>query len=164
VERAADVLASREAAARPVEAFPDDPEEGVAYLVMGSVEAGFEIPEALPGGRGLALLSEAEFYGRAAGIDSRQVKRLASRRKNVVDPLQLRAGDYVVHQTHGIGRFVELVQREVASGTAHRTRTARHDRHRRQGAARLPGDRVRAEQARHARATSSTCPPISSTC
>src|SRR4029079_11260386 len=35
---------------------------------------------------------------------------------NVVDPLQLKAGDYVVHQTHGIGRFVELVQREVASG------------------------------------------------
>ncbi|HEY4153128.1 MAG TPA: transcription-repair coupling factor, partial [Pseudolysinimonas sp.] len=56
-----------------------------------------------------------------AGIDSRQVKRLASRRKNVVDPLQLRAGDFVVHQTHGIGRFVELVQREVASGQ----RTAR---------------------------------------
>jgi len=116
VERAADVLASREAAARPVEAFPDEPDEGVAYLVMGSVEAGFELPETK-----LALLSEAEFYGRAAGIDSRQVKRLASRRKNVVDPLQLRAGDYVVHQTHGIGRFVELVQREVASGQ----RTAR---------------------------------------
>ena len=116
VERAADVLAGREAAARPVEAFPDDPEAGVAYLVMGSVEAGFEIAESR-----LALLSEAEFYGRAAGIDSRQVKRLASRRKNVVDPLQLRAGDYVVHQTHGIGRFVELVQREVASGQ----RTAR---------------------------------------
>ena len=116
VERAADVLAAREAAARPVEAFPADPEAGVAYLVMGAVEAGFEIPESK-----LALLSEAEFYGRAAGVDSRQVKRLASRRKNVVDPLQLRAGDYVVHQTHGIGRFVELVQREVPSGQ----RTAR---------------------------------------
>ncbi|HEY4225618.1 MAG TPA: transcription-repair coupling factor, partial [Pseudolysinimonas sp.] len=121
VERAADVLAGREAAARPVEAFPDDPDEGVAYLVRGSIEAGFEIPGALPGARGIAVLSEAEFYGRAAGVDSRQVKRLASRRKNVVDPLQLRAGDYVVHQTHGIGRFVELVQREVASGQ----RTAR---------------------------------------
>ena len=70
--------------------------------------AGFELPEAK-----LALLSETEFYGRAAGYDSRQVKKLASRRKNVVDPLQLKAGDYVVHQTHGIGRFVELVQREV---------------------------------------------------
>ncbi|MFW8746026.1 CarD family transcriptional regulator, partial [Mesorhizobium japonicum] len=49
------------------------------------------------------------------------VKKLASRRRNVVDPLQLRPGDIVVHQTHGIGRFVELVKREVASGE----RTAR---------------------------------------
>jgi transcription-repair coupling factor (superfamily II helicase) len=111
VERAADVLAAREAAARPVDEFPTEPEPGVAYLVMGSVEAGFELPEDR-----LAVLSEAEFYGRAAGIDSRQVKKLASRRKNVVDPLQLRAGDYVVHQTHGIGKFVEMVQREVSSG------------------------------------------------
>src|SRR6185437_7896667 len=61
-------------------------------------------------------MSESEFYGRAAGYDSRQVKKLGVRRKNVVDPLQLKAGDYVVHETHGIGRFVELVQREVSSG------------------------------------------------
>ncbi|GMA96130.1 transcription-repair-coupling factor [Pseudolysinimonas kribbensis] len=116
VERAADVLAGREAAGRPVETFPADPEPGVAYLVKGALEAGFELPEAR-----FAVLSEAEFYGRTAGVDSRQVKRLASRRRNVVDPLQLRPGDIVVHQTHGIGRFVELVKREVASGE----RTAR---------------------------------------
>jgi transcription-repair coupling factor (superfamily II helicase) len=116
VERAADVLAGREAAGRPVHEFPEDPEPGVAYLVQGALEAGFELPQAR-----LAVLGEAEFYGRAAGIDSRQVKRLASRRKNVVDPLQLTPGDVVVHQTHGIGRFVELVKREVASGE----RTAR---------------------------------------
>jgi transcription-repair coupling factor (superfamily II helicase) len=120
VERAADVLAGREAAGRPVDAFPEKPEPGVAYLVRGALEAGFEVPET-EGAGGLAVLSEAEFYGRAAGIDSRQVKRLASRRKNVVDPLQLKPGDVVVHQTHGIGRFVELVKREVASGE----RTAR---------------------------------------
>jgi transcription-repair coupling factor (superfamily II helicase) len=111
VERAADVLAEREVAARAVDDFPADPDAGVAYLLQGSVEAGFQLP-ALK----LALLSESEFYGRSAGIDSRQVKKLASRRKSVVDPLQLKTGDYVVHQTHGIGRFLELVQREVASG------------------------------------------------
>ncbi len=61
------------------------------------------------------MLSEAEFYGRSVGYDSRQVKKLASRRKNVVDPLQLKAGDFVVHETHGIGKFVELVQREVSA-------------------------------------------------
>ncbi|HWH26633.1 MAG TPA: transcription-repair coupling factor [Pseudolysinimonas sp.] len=112
VERAADVLGEREVSARSVDELPPDPEPGVAYLLRGTVEAGFQLPDAK-----FALLSEAEFYGRSAGVDARQIKRLASRRKTVVDPLQLKAGDYVVHATHGIGKFVELVQREVASGT-----------------------------------------------
>ncbi|MGN6271523.1 MAG: transcription-repair coupling factor [Protaetiibacter sp.] len=111
VDRAAQVLAEHEVAARIVDAVPSDPQPGVAYLVTASVEAGFEQHEAR-----FALLSEAEFYGRAAGIDSRQPKKLASRRRNVVDPLQLKAGDYVVHETHGIGRFIELVTREVTGG------------------------------------------------
>ncbi|MBX3092933.1 MAG: transcription-repair coupling factor [Cryobacterium sp.] len=111
VERAADVLAERGLAARVTDDLPRELEPGVAYVVQASVEAGFELDELK-----LALLSETEFYGRAAGYDSRQVKKLASRRRNVVDPLQLKAGDYVVHQTHGIGRFVELVQREVSTG------------------------------------------------
>jgi transcription-repair coupling factor (superfamily II helicase) len=111
VERAADVLGEHEVAARIVGALPAELDPGVAYLLQASVEAGFELPEIK-----LAVLSESEFYGRTAGYDSRQVKRLASQRKNVVDPLQLRAGDFVVHQTHGIGKFVELTQREVSSG------------------------------------------------
>ncbi len=64
----------------------------------------------------LAVLTESEFYGRTIGGDQRVVKKLASRRRNVVDPLQLKTGDHVVHATHGIGRFVELTQREVSSG------------------------------------------------
>lgn len=111
VERAADVLAERGLAARQVAELPAELEPGVGYVVQASVESGFEVPELR-----LALLSESEFFGRAVGYDSRQVKRLATRRRNVVDPLQLKAGDFVVHQTHGIGRFVELVQREVSTG------------------------------------------------
>jgi transcription-repair coupling factor (superfamily II helicase) len=111
VERTADVLGEHEIAARIVEAFPAEAEPGVVYLLKASVEAGFELPDIK-----LAVLSEAEFYGRSAGYDSRQVKKLASRRKNVVDPLQLKTGDPVVHQTHGIGKFLELTQREVSSG------------------------------------------------
>ncbi len=109
--RAADVLGELEVPARAVDAFPAEAEPGVAYLLQASVEAGFEFPEIK-----LAVLSEGEFFGRTAGYDSRQVKKLASRRKNVVDPLQLTAGDFVVHQTHGIGKFVELTQREVSTG------------------------------------------------
>ena len=116
VERAAEALGEHGYAARMVEEFPGAPEPGapepgIAYLLKASVEHGFELPEIR-----FALLSESEFYGRAAGYDARQVKKLGVRRKNVVDPLQLKAGDFVVHETHGIGRFVELVQREVSTG------------------------------------------------
>jgi transcription-repair coupling factor (superfamily II helicase) len=120
VERARDVLADRGLAARIVDVLPEEREPGVAYLLQASAENGFEFPEVK-----LAVISEAEFYGRTAGYDSRSVKRLASRRKNVVDPLQLQAGDYVVHQTHGIGKFIELSQREVSSGGRNPTKTMR---------------------------------------
>ena len=111
VERAADVLAEHELPARIVAEFPSEAEPGIAYLLKASVDHGFELAETK-----LTLVSESEFYGRTVGYDSRQVKKLAGRRKNVVDPLQLKAGDFVVHQTHGIGKFVELTQREVSSG------------------------------------------------
>ncbi|MEO7006920.1 MAG: transcription-repair coupling factor [Terrimesophilobacter sp.] len=120
VERAANVLAERGCAARVVEDLPAELDAGVAYLLTASVEHGFEMPELK-----LAVLSESEFYGRAVGYDARQVKKLASRRKNVVDPLQLKAGDHVVHQTHGVGRFVELVQREVSTGGRNPVKTNR---------------------------------------
>jgi transcription-repair coupling factor (superfamily II helicase) len=120
VERAAEALADQGYAARVVEELPTDAEPGVAYLLKASVEHGFELPELK-----LAVLSESEFYGRAAGYDARQVKKLAVRRKNVVDPLQLKAGDFVVHQTHGIGKFVELVKRQVSSGGRNPVKTER---------------------------------------
>ena len=127
VERAAQVLGEAGASGRVVEWFPAKasatelgPEEGVAYLLKASVDHGFELPEIK-----LALLSESEFYGRAVGYDTRQVKKLASRRKNVVDPLQLKAGDFVVHNTHGIGKFLELVQREVSTGGRNAIKTQR---------------------------------------
>ena len=31
----------------------------------------------------------------------------------MVDPLQLRPGDFVVHEQHGVGKYVEMVQRTV---------------------------------------------------
>lgn len=120
VERASEALGEHGFAARMVDEFPVETETGVAYLLRASVEHGFELPETR-----FVLLSESEFYGRAAGYDTRQVKKLASRRKNVVDPLQLKAGDFVVHETHGIGRFVELVQRVVSTGGRNAVKNSR---------------------------------------
>lgn len=120
VDRARDVLSDRGVAARVVTELIAAPDGGVATLVCGSVEAGFQIAEAK-----LAVLTDNEFYGRTIGGDQRVVKKLASRRKNVVDPLQLTQGDYVVHNTHGIGRFVEMTQREVSTGGRNATKSVR---------------------------------------
>ncbi len=120
VERARDVLSDRGMAARVLEDLAEAPDAGVATLVVGAVESGFQVPEAK-----LAVLTDSEFYGRTIGGDQRVVKKLASRRRNVVDPLQLKQGDYVVHTTHGIGRFVEMTKREVSSGGRHAVKTTR---------------------------------------
>jgi transcription-repair coupling factor (superfamily II helicase) len=112
VERAAQVLGEHSLGAAVVEQLPTELVSGIVYVVQASVEHGFEMTEAK-----VALLGEAEFYGRAATYNSGAPRKLASRRsKNVVDPLQLEPGDIVVHEVHGIGKFLELVQREVSTG------------------------------------------------
>ncbi|MGR4009084.1 transcription-repair coupling factor [Leucobacter sp. 1207-22] len=112
VERARDLLSEAGAAARIVETLPEVLETGVVHLVTGTAWQGFESPEAK-----LLFATEAEFFGRAAATAAVNSQKLPRRRaKNVVDPLKLVAGDFVVHETHGIGQFVELTQRMVPSG------------------------------------------------
>ena len=66
---------------------------------------------------------------------------MPSRRRNLVDPLQLKPGDFVVHEQHGVGRFVEMVQRTVAGRDP-----------------RVPRHRVRRRPSAASRATGSSCP------
>ncbi|HOA88817.1 MAG TPA: transcription-repair coupling factor [Propioniciclava tarda] len=44
-------------------------------------------------------------------------RKMPTRRRNTIDPLELKSGDYVVHDAHGVGRYVEMVQRTVAGAT-----------------------------------------------
>lgn len=60
------------------------------------------------------LLTERDFAGSKA--QDGEKTSLASRRKNRIDPLSLKEGDFVVHQVHGIGKFIEMVER-VVNGT-----------------------------------------------
>jgi len=80
-------------------------------VAQGNLRKGFTAPDAK-----LIVLTEAEFYGKSTAYVSPQVRKLAAKRGQSVDPLSLKAGDYVVHETHGIGRFVELVQRASGVG------------------------------------------------
>ena len=116
VERTGQVLAEHGIAARlegdgesssPL--FP--PTRGVVSVVQGVLAEGFRL-----GASGRLVLSEKELYGKAVSASPRAQRTLARKRTRVVDPLQLESGDYVVHDTHGVGRFVAVVSREISTG------------------------------------------------
>ena len=82
------------------------PREGVVGVIKGPLRDGVVIP-----GANLVVITETDLTGnRATTVDR---KRLAAKRRNVVDPLALTAGDLVVHDQHGIGRFVEMTERVI---------------------------------------------------
>jgi transcription-repair coupling factor (superfamily II helicase) len=82
------------------------PKEGVVGVLKGPLHDGVVIA-----GANLVVITETDLTGnRATAIEG---KRLAAKRRNVVDPLALTAGDLVVHDQHGIGRFVEMTERVV---------------------------------------------------
>ena len=61
------------------------------------------------------LLTENDVFGQRTS--TRDLAKLPSRRKRSIDPMQLQPGDLVVHEQHGVGRFIEMVQRTVAGAT-----------------------------------------------
>ena len=83
-----------------------DLKPGLVGVLKGPLLDGVVIP-----GANLVIITETDLTGsRATAVDG---KRLAAKRRNTVDPLALTAGDLVVHDQHGIGRFVEMVERTV---------------------------------------------------
>ena len=111
-QRAVEVLAGEDVPARLVERLDDPPPRGVVTVTTGCLDVGFE--SAL---LRTVVLTETDLTG-SRGLGSKDAStRMPSRRRNAVDPLQLRAGDPVVHDQHGVGRYVEMVQRTVAGAT-----------------------------------------------
>ena len=91
----------------------EPPEAGVPYVTTARVQNGFVWPAAR-----LALLTESDLAGHPAGLPTtRDMRRMPSRRRGGVDPLQLKTGDYVVHEQHGVGRYVEMTSRTAAGAT-----------------------------------------------
>jgi len=110
-ERIVERLREEGVAARLDADLAAPPEPGVVHVSTGTVDHGF-VADRLK----LAVLTETDVIGRP-GASTKDMRRLPSRRRNMVDPLQLRPGDYVVHEQHGVGRYVEMVQRTVQSAT-----------------------------------------------
>lgn len=103
-------FAAAELPARVVDAIAQAPEPGSLTITTASQLAGYHAPAAA-----LTVIGEADVTGKAAREQSRD-KAVPARRRNAVDPLQLQAGDYVVHEVHGVGRFIELISRNVGHG------------------------------------------------
>ena len=76
------------------------------YLLTANITSGFEDKQ-----NKVILLAESDI----TGIKDRRAAsgKMPTRRKKAIDPLELRRGDYVVHEIHGVGRYQELLKRSV---------------------------------------------------
>lgn len=95
-------------------ARPDElvaaPPTGLASVVHAELRHGFSLPTI-----GLDVFTAGDLSGQRDRDAS--ARKMPARRKNQIDPLELTPGDPVVHETHGVGRYVEMVQRTVAGAT-----------------------------------------------
>ncbi|GAA4656697.1 transcription-repair coupling factor [Arthrobacter cryoconiti] len=111
-QRLAELFHEANIPASRVESLTEKPTPGIIEVTTADVGRGFVLDSLK-----LGLLTEADLLGRASAVSTKDMRKMPSKRKNVVDPLQLHSGDYVVHEQHGVGRFIELVQRKVAGGS-----------------------------------------------
>ena len=110
VERYRDILSDADIPAVITEALDFQPVRNSVYLITTQLQCGFFDDE-----KKIVLITESDITG---ARDSRVTStRMPSRRKRTIDPLELKSGDYVVHEQHGVGRYIELVQRVVAGAS-----------------------------------------------
>ncbi|MFD3420215.1 transcription-repair coupling factor [Streptomyces decoyicus] len=82
----------------------------LVHVSCSSLDNGFIDPSLK-----IAVLTETDLSGqKAAGKDG---ARMPARRRKTIDPLTLEAGDFIVHEQHGVGRYIEMVQRTVQGAT-----------------------------------------------
>ena len=61
------------------------------------------------------VLTEVDLFG--TRDVARESRTMPSRRRTTLDPLQLKSGDYIVHEQHGVGKYLEMTQRHVQGAT-----------------------------------------------
>ncbi|HVW80767.1 MAG TPA: transcription-repair coupling factor [Mycobacteriales bacterium] len=109
-QRIVEVLRDEGVAARTDEELDAELQPAVVHVTTGCLDTGF-VSSALK----LAVLSESDLSGVRGSL--RDGTRMPSKRRGMIDPLTLKPGDAVVHEQHGVGRYVDLVQRTVAGAT-----------------------------------------------
>lgn len=106
-QRTVEWLAEHDVPAALVDGDTPAPEagSGVVAVLVADVDHGLVAEKAV-------LLTHDDLVAqRAAERPDRS--SMPVRRRKQVDPLELKAGDHVVHEQHGVGRYVELVNRTI---------------------------------------------------
>ena len=67
----------------------------------------------------IALLTERDLTGRSSAVGQTKTPK---RRRKAIDLMELKPGDYVVHEQHGIGRYTGMQQRSIGPAGAKTTR------------------------------------------
>ena len=109
-QRAVEVLHDAELGATLASTIDTDPAPGTVTVTTGRLGNGF-----VAGGLKLVVLTETDLTG-TRGVSTKDMRRMPSRRRNAVDPLQLQPGDFVVHEQHGVGRYIEMIRRTINGG------------------------------------------------
>ena len=109
-ERFADIFRNADLPVRMVSEIASQPVHGTVYVTTSKLSHGF-----LSHAASLLFMTERDLSGHKGS--GKEGDALPSRRKQTIDPLELKAGDYVVHEQHGIGRYVELVHRTIGTIT-----------------------------------------------
>ncbi|KAD3515280.1 transcription-repair coupling factor [Arthrobacter yangruifuii] len=109
--RLAELFRENDIPAALVDSVDKEPQPGVIAITTASAGRGYVFDTLKTG-----LLTEADLLGRASTYSTRDMRKMPSKRRNAVDPLQLQEGDFVVHEQHGVGKFIELIQRATGAG------------------------------------------------
>ncbi len=111
-QRMVEVLGDADVPARMTEeiATADDVPAGVVVVTCGALAHGL-----VDDARALAVLTGDDIVGQRSS--TKDMRKMPARRKKQIDPLELKPGDFVVHEQHGVGRYVEMKQRLVQGAT-----------------------------------------------
>jgi transcription-repair coupling factor (superfamily II helicase) len=109
-QRMVQMLGEAEIRASLIAELSSPPEAGLVSVSTAELRTGLLVDKIK-----LAVYTTGDLSGQHT-VD-RQTRRMPARRKKQIDPLELSPGDAIVHEHHGVGRYREMVQREVAGST-----------------------------------------------
>ena len=104
LQRFSEVLNSSEIANKHIAEFDQAITNQYIWLIKSDIHHGF-----ISSKHKFALVTDKDLSGQKSS--DKDLARMPSKRGKAIDPLQLNSGDYVVHEQHGVGRYLELITR-----------------------------------------------------